>query len=456
MIIKDYKSARHLSSRLEIGVDDEQSKARVGQHVADVLDAMIPVTNVEPAAPALTAWETNSKFYGASIESQRELVMQAQVEGRVLTAWWLEQIHKTQFPLLERMTLFWHNHFTSDIDKVTWPQFMYWQNKLLRKHALGNFSDLLHEILRDPAMLMFLDGAQNVVGNPNENLAREFLELFTLGEGNYSEADIVDVARALTGWKVDLQAGSFKFESEHHDFGEKKFLNRQGDLNGDDIVTILLRVPRMAEYIAEKFWREFINHDVSDPVIIRSWAKIFRNSGYEIKVLLHSVIHSQVFWDEANTGRLIKSPVEFSVGLLRELGLELNDYEVLRKANQQLGQDLFRPPDVKGWRGGTEWITNTRLVRRYDLIPKLMSEHNGDAKNMLEESVIRPRINQSENISQFKGIFRKMVGALSCSANSSSLTDWLLAEEPILPPDCDLELVNMLYTLLRDPTYQLR
>ena len=456
MIIKDYKSARHLSSRLEIGVDDEQTKARVGQHVSGVFDSMVPSEVEAIPPPLLTPWEEIASFNSMPLEMRHKVNRQARLEGRHLTSWWLKQICNTQQPLVERMTIFWHGHFTTDANKVVWPQFVYQQNQFFREHALGNFADMLYGIIRDPAMLKYLDVTKNTKISVNENFARELLELFTLGEGHYSETDIIDTARAFTGWGIDFSKGEFSFNDENHDGGVKIFLGRKGNLNGDDIINIILQEPRTAEYIAEKFWAEFINHDTPDITVTRYWAKVFRESGYEIQALLNAVIHSQAFWSKENIGVMIKTPVEFSVGMLRELTLDMEDFSFLRKAHQQLGQDLLYPPDVKGWRGGKEWITNTRLIRRYDLIPKILLEHNGDTSNMLEESIIQPKIRINASTKQFRGIFSRLMDNLSCSVNNESLVNWLLAEEPVSPPDCEQPLVSMFYTLLKDPSYQLR
>ncbi|MEZ5534584.1 MAG: DUF1800 domain-containing protein [Thiolinea sp.] len=456
MKIKNFADARHLAARLEIGVDDEKCQHRVGQHVADVLSAMLPVGEVNLSSPIFTPWEEVSDFYDFPIETRREMHRIARLEARQLTSWWLEQIQGSAYPLLERMTIFWHNHFTSNANKVVWPQFMYRQNQLFRQHALGNFADLLRGVTQDPAMLTYLDVIKNVAGKPNENFARELLELFTLGDGHYSEADIVNASRAFTGWGIDFVSGEFMFRTNNHDDGVKSFLGREANLNGDDIINILLQTPRTAEYIAEKFWAEFINHDTPDSVVIKLWARVFRDSGYEISALLNEIIHSQAFWDESNRGTMIKSPVEFSVGLLRELRLSLKDFNVLNKANQQLGQDLFYPPDVKGWRGGKDWITNTRLIRRYDLIPKLITEHSGDTRSLLEDEIIRPRMLSSADVGVRSSMMARLMERLACSVNSGSLTRWLLATDPVLPPDCDQPLMSMLSTLLRDPAYQLK
>lgn len=460
MVIRDFSSARHLSSRLEMGIDDTLCKSRIGAEIEEIFTTMLPVEGYAVAPPVLADWGEMAAFYGAEVEVQREIRMQARTDANTLIAWWLEHIHRTDYPLLERMTLFWHNHFTSNIDKVNWPQFMLVQNQLLRKHALGNFADLLRDIIRDPAMLMFLDNAQNLAKSPNENFARELLELFTLGVGNYSEADVVNAARAFTGWRVDLKKGEFLFQAGFHDEGEKVFRGQRANLDGDDIVDLLLQEARTAEHIAERFWFEFVNRDTPDLQVIQSWAAEFRESGYEIKALLRAIILSEAFWDEQNRGALIKSPVEFTVGMMRELNISLNDYESLRKANRQLGQELLRPPDVKGWRGGNDWITNTRLIRRYDLISKLLAEHAGDTGSMLTETVLKSRMRKTEAgdeyAEQFGGVFRNLLYKVACFANEGEIIRWLLPLEPISLPNCEQPMETMLVTLLKDPTYQLR
>ncbi len=460
MIIKDFSQARHLASRLEMGIDAALCNSRIGFDSDIVFNDMLPPMSHIVVSPRLAGWNEMAVFYGAEIEIQREIRMQARMDSDLLTSWWLEQIHKTEYPLLERMTIFWHSHFTSDIDKVTWPQFMLWQNQLLRQHALGSFADMLYAITRDPAMLMFLDSAQNLAKSPNENFARELLELFTLGAGHYSEQDVVNAARAFTGWRVDLKKGEFLFQNGYHDNNEKTFMGRTGNFDGNDILNILLQESRTAEYIAEKFWAEFINHDQPDAAVIKSWAAEFRDSGYDIKTLLRTVISSEVFWREQNRGVLIKSPIEFTIGLMRELGIQVDEYEYLRRANQQLGQDLFRPPDVKGWRGGKQWITNTRLIRRYDLTSKLVSAHEGDKQNMLMETAINPMMMKtgdavSDN-RQLAGLFRKLLDKIACNAGERELVGWLLPLAPISAPSCKQSLESMVLTLLKDPTYQLR
>lgn len=458
MLITDYAASRHLASRLELGINHDLCKQRIGQTVEQVFSSICPAKDhVLTTLPSLTAWEEMAVYYQSNRTKKIELDKLARQEGGLLTNWWLEQLHKTRFPLWERMTLFWHNHFTSSLDKVLWPHWMLKQHQLLRTHALGNFAELLHAIAKDPAMLTYLDGSKNIATSPNENFARELLELFTLGAGHYTEQDIINVARAFSGWNLDAVAGEFLFQATHHDATQKQFLGRRGNFDGADIINIILEEPRTAEHIAEKFWKEFISHEQANPTLIKEWAAAFRDSGYEIKALLLKIITSPVFWEATQRGSLIKSPVDFTIGLLRELQIPFAEYSALKIANQQLGQDVFNPPDVKGWRGGHDWISNTRLIRRYDLIPKFLAEHGGEVQSLVSELVTKTKpIGSIGSSIKAGGFFKKILPQLSCPTDPSALVTWLLPLNPVSAPNCNQSVDTILMTVLKDPTYQLR
>ena len=195
----------------------------------------------------------------------------------------------TPSPLTEKMVLFWHNHFVSSLQKVRSPVLMYRQNALLRKHALGYFGDLLHEVAKDPAMVIYLDSASNRKGQPNENFAREVMELFTLGEGNYGENDIKEAARAFTGWSLDPDTGEFVVRPLIHDDGVKTVLGRSGNFDGDAVLDILLAQPQTAEFIVAKLWREFVS-PTPDPAEVKRIARMFRDNRYNIKVALRALL----------------------------------------------------------------------------------------------------------------------------------------------------------------------
>lgn len=301
---------------------------------------------------------------------RREFAREMLRKGFELRAWWYREMLATPSPLTERMTLFWHNHFVSSLDKVKAPHLMYRQNVLLRQHALGNFGTLLHAVARDPAMVVYLDSASNRKGQPNENFAREVMELFTLGVGHYSERDIQEAARAFTGWSLDRRTYEYRFYPFLHDDGVKQVLGRSGNLNGDDVLDILLAQPATAEFIVGKLWREFVSLQPDAPEIKRL-AAVFRASNYEIKPVLRALFVSDAFYAKQNQASLIKSPVELLVGAARQFQIQDLDPRLFALAGRQLGQDVFAPPNVKGWPGGEDWINSTTLLGRKQVMERL-------------------------------------------------------------------------------------
>lgn len=304
-------------------------------------------------------------------EAERKAFQREQIEkGVALRAWWYREMLTTPSPLAEKMTLFWHNHFTSSQQKVKSPVLLYRQNVLLRRHALGNFSELLRAIAKDPAMLVYLDNVSNRKRQPNENFAREVMELFTLGEGNYSENDIREAARAFTGWSIDRDTGAFRVYRMAHDDGVKTVLGKSGRFDGDDVIDILLAQRRTAEFVAAKLWREFISPTPQEKEIQRI-AAVFRDSGYDIKVALRAVLTHDALYAPDNRGTLVKSPVEFLVGTMRTFAIRAVEPWPLVLAGRQLGQDIFGPPNVKGWPGGEYWINSQTLLARKQIVERL-------------------------------------------------------------------------------------
>lgn len=309
----------------------------------------------------------------ATLQERRAVQRDRREKGLELRSWWLEEMRVTPSPLTERMTLFWHNHFVSSDQKVRSPQLMHRQNALLRRHALANFGAMLHEVARDPAMVIYLDNASNRKAQPNENFAREVMELFTLGEGHYSEQDVKEAARAFTGWSVDLDRGEYLFRAPQHDDGVKTLLGRSGNLTGDDVLRTLLAHPRTAEHIVGKLWREFVS-PTPDPVEVKRIAARFRDSGYEIQVALGALLTSNAFYAPANRATLVKSPVELVVGTLRQFRFSTGEMLPFAFTVTQLGQNLFAPPNVKGWPGGEAWINSSTLLARKQFLERMFRD----------------------------------------------------------------------------------
>jgi uncharacterized protein (DUF1800 family) len=369
-------------------------------------------------------------------------------ERMQLKGWWYQQMIMTPSPLAEHMTLFWHNHFTSAFDKVRWPVYMYRQNILLRQDALGNFRDLLTAIAKDPAMVLYLDTQSNHKGQPNENFARELMELFTLGEGHYSEKDIQEAARAFTGWQVDMKTGTFVVRPRQHDDGEKQFLGHTGYFTGDDILSIILEQPRTAEFITEKLWREFISPD-PDPAEVKRLAAIFRSGNYEIRPLIRALFLSPAFRDPKNRGVLTKSPVDLIVGTIRTFQVPIDDVQPLVVAGRSMGMDIFDPPNVKGWPGGQSWIsTYTLLTRRQFLARLLRGREMTSSKTAMKAS--------QDNLNGID--FNEWMGQADWkdSADISTMTAILLPIPPVDAGSPQEDVARQLRELVLDPAYQLK
>ena len=289
---------------------------------------------------------------------------------RNLSAWWLHRMIGAPHPLLEKTTLFWHGHFATSAAKVTDSRLMLAQHKLLRQHALGQLGPLVQAISRDPAMLIYLDSTTNRKVRPNENYARELMELFCLGEGNYSEQDIKEIARCFTGWGV--RSGRFRYKQFQHDEGSKTFFGQTGNFDGEDAVRIVLAQPAAAEFIAGKLFRFFVCDEPAPPAaLIGPLAKQLRENDFTIGPVIERILSSRLFFSGASIGRKIRSPVEFCVGLLRALGGATNAYRLAEEL-AQMGQAVFFPPNVKGWEGGRHWINTSTLLARANLVGRLV------------------------------------------------------------------------------------
>jgi uncharacterized protein (DUF1800 family) len=294
-----------------------------------------------------------------------------------LKAWWLYRILYDSDPLREKMTLFWNSHFATSNRKVRNIHLMLEQNEVFRRHSLEDFSLFLNDIISDGAMLIWLDGADNKKTHPNENCAREFLELFTLGIGNYTEADVREAARAFTGWsrpnRDDNDGMSvrgpieFHFEPELFDDGVKTFLMRTGPWKSADIVRITLEQPAAAMFLCRKLYRFFVDEteEPSDE-LLRPLAGELRRSNYSIRKVVEIILRSERFYSQAAYRRRIKGPVEYSAGLVRSLEVPRRGFNLLALAVtcERQGQELFYPPSVKGWDGGKSWINSATLIER--------------------------------------------------------------------------------------------
>jgi uncharacterized protein (DUF1800 family) len=326
--------------------------------------------------------------------AQKNALRKQSVEGlRNLNLRWIdEMVHGN--PLREKMAFFWHGHFACRNLNIYFQQQLL---DILRRHGLGNFGELLREVSRSAAMLAFLNNQQNRKQSPNENFAREVMELFTLGRGHYTETDIREAARAFTGWGFNLQ-GEFVFRANLHDTGTKTVLGRTGRLTGDDVLDILLQQKQTARFIAGKVYRFFV-HESPDPKRIDWLADRFYSSGYDIGGLMDDIFLSDWFYDEQYAGSRIKSPVELLVGIRRMLPMEFERPEVQLLYQRLLGQVLFYPPNVAGWPGGKNWIDSSSLMYRLRLPRLLHDDDDVNARPKDDDDVMMGLADKSAGVS---------------------------------------------------------
>jgi uncharacterized protein (DUF1800 family) len=303
-------------------------------------------------------------------EQKRKMRKQSRDDIKSLNITWLNQMVNSEQQLREKMALFWHGHFASRNLNILYQQQLL---DVVRRNALGNFGDLLRGVSKSAAMINFLNNNQNKKGHPNENFAREVMELFTMGRGNYTENDIKEAARAFTGWGANT-AGEFVFRKNQHDTGSKTVLGRNGSFDGDAVLDILLEHKQTAAFITAKIYRYFVNDTVNQDHV--KWlADRFYQSNYDIKNLMRDIFSSEWFYDVNNIGNRIKSPVELIVGIRRVLPMKLENEEVQLLLQRLLGQLLFYPPNVAGWPGGKNWIDSSSLMLRMR-IPQLILDND--------------------------------------------------------------------------------
>ena len=322
--------------------------------------------------------EIQQKYRGMTPDERmqyRQQLMRANREAIQETAgWWLKRMAYGPSPLQEKLTLFWHGHFTTSAKDERAALLIWTQNELLRRKAADNFRDFVLEISRDPAMLDYLNNQQNRKQHPNENYARELMELFTLGIGHYTENDIKEAARAFTGWGHD--GDDFVFRKYDHDNGEKNFFGRKGNLDGEDVIDAILEHRACAAYIAGRLWT-FFAYENPEPELAQGLGQVLRENDWNLRPLLRTMLTSQAFYSDKAIGTQVKSPVQLVVGTSRLLGLEPPVGRGLGAALQQMGQVPLDPPNVKGWPGGRAWINTSTLFVRYNTAVRMVSGGEG-------------------------------------------------------------------------------
>ncbi len=362
--------AQYLLMRTGFGASREEILQALVLSKADMINILF---EDKPLPDPPGDWVTEPYILrGLSLEEKQKKQRQNGVNISNLNTWWIDQMishgitesgRKNLSFLREKMTLFWHGHFVVERTTVKVAQYLYIYNDTLRRNALGNFRTFVKEMCKDPAMLIYLNGLENDTRHPNENFARELLELFTMGIDNYTELDVKEASRAFTGWQINQEILKTYYLPNRHDDGTKTFLGQTGNFDGDDIVDIIFEQDVTAIFICRKLYKFLVSPDVVDERV-ETLADIFRTHDYEIKPVLRAIFESDYFYDEENVGAIIKSPAQFVFSLVRHFSaLEANRTYIYNSLHV-LGQALFLPPNVAGWPGQRNWISPITLPTR--------------------------------------------------------------------------------------------
>ncbi|HTG43698.1 MAG TPA: DUF1800 domain-containing protein [Verrucomicrobiae bacterium] len=408
----NFNTAAHLLNRAGFGGTPEENEKLFSLGFEPAVSSLIDYEKIEESTPG-PEWarpdpERFARFKearDATPEKKREMRRAEQKEQREhlqeLRYGWLQRMAFGPRPLQEKLVLFWHGHFATSAQKVKNASLMWRQNEVFRRNASGNWLQLLTEVSKDPAMLVWLDQAQSRKEHPNENFAREVMELFALGEGHYTERDITEGARAFTGWTFDRLNQEFTYRPNWHDDGNKLFLGQSGRFTGDDALKIIVAQPQCARFITRKLWAFFASENPPDP-LVDSLAAILRANRYELKPVLRALFSSEEFYSAQVMRQQVKSPVQWLVGSVKSLERTLPAPQFCANSLRTLGQDLLLPPNVKGWDGGLSWITTNNLINRYNYAAFLVL---GEIAAIKGEKSGRPRRSPSKSLVEVSRLF---------------------------------------------------
>ena len=362
----------HLYRRAGFGIRPDELDAAVADGYEAAVDKLVDLSVADGGAATVPAPTFTPPLLAAQLPADPVARRQAQQaeqkanreEGRRLNQWWIDRMVLSTTPLRERLTLFWHDHFATSVQKVKEPELMYRQNEIFRARGAGNFEALAQAVAKDPAMLVWLDANENRKGRPNENFARELLELFLLGIGNYTEADVQEGARAFTGWQYRRQTGAFALAPAQHDSGAKTLFGQTGTFGGEDVIRMAVAQPASAPYLVSKLWSGFVRPVGAGDPVVRQLAPAFA-ADPDVGTLLRAIFLHPEFVAPASRTGLIKQPIEYVVGTLRALGLRAAGAGAnLPQTLESLGQQPFAPPSVGGWPPNGYWLTTSFALSR--------------------------------------------------------------------------------------------
>ena len=390
-----FEDARHLISRTGIGAHPSEILRLVGLTRSQAISRI--VENIDSRNPETeTPLFFNKPYPNYWIQGdldendQQKFRVARDKEMEELRLWWVSEMLTTQSPAAEKLIMFWHNHFVSSYTGVDENvHLIAKQHWTFRQLGHTNFRALAKAIIKDAAMLEYLDNKQSRKKNPNENFARELLELFVIGEGNYSEKTVKEVARAFTGYSSNgLRQDEFRFNHWDHDNGWKVIFDRKGHFDGDDVIDILLNQSETSEFIARKFWKNYVSDFNFDDEEIKKIAEIFKSSDYDIKTLLRSTLSSKSFWEPQNRATIVKSPIDFIIGTIRSTGRLPDTWPSIPNELSTLGQNIFEPPNVAGWPGAGDWIVPSRLLMRRGMLSSLANPPQSENINLSDNMMM--------------------------------------------------------------------
>lgn len=422
---------KHLYLRAGFGMSAKEAfsphKASIEEHVAHLLAQSDEPEPLDVVHEHLVPRVPYNKM---SEEETRAFARARQRHEESANLGWMERLCTTQAQLLEKMTLFWHGHFACR-NGNGW--FLQQLNNVQRKYALGNFRDMVLHVSQAPAMLLFLNNQQNRKGSPNENFARELMELFTLGIGNYRESDVKAAARAFTGWRyTGGQDAAFNFDAKQHDTGLKTFFGSTGKYGGEDIIDMILRRGECATFLASRLYAFFVN-DRPDADNIRRLAHVIYTTDYAMRPTLEYLFTSNWFYAPENIAARIKSPVELIVGLSRQFNIRYDDPNVMLRYQRSLGQALFYPPNVAGWPGGQKWIDSSSLMARMKLPATLLNgglietEGKVDPEDEAFVAILRREQKQVRQRVRTRPDWAMLLADTPENVSAAGIADWLLA-----------------------------
>lgn len=470
----DDRKAAHLLNRAGFGGPPDEVAALTQLGFERAVDRLLNYENIPDYYPTPDwvlnppeelAWPDKVAAKDASLPSKERQEKGQRVQtvrgdlGNRMKTWWLQRLCATPRPFQEKMTLFWHGHLVSSLADGMNPYWLFRQIDLYRRLATGNFKTLALEVSKDACMLRYLDNDRNKRKHPNENYARELMELFTMGIGNYTEDDIKQSARAFSGWT--RRDSEFEFSPFEHDYEAKTFLGRTGHFDGADIVNVIFEQSCVGRFIATKLWRFFVN-DQPEPEAIESLAQVFREAKYELKPLVRAIFTSEVFYSDRVIRAQIKSPIQLAVSAIRTLKIENPNVGPLIGLLRQMGQDILNPPNVKGWDGGPLWVNTTTLLARYNFARFLLNDGA-----LIEAESARPRSYPPKLDHLFAGVrtadeavdrlSRTLLGESLAGEKRTVLINLLNSGKPFDPAAADAagKLRSLSYVVASTPNFQL-